>query len=85
MRIHKKVWIWWSKWWAIQYAHFWNEFPVGIRPNWQRPMLDLYIGPLTVSIGKHAVYTDPRTRHWDSCRGLLFHDDPNHPIDPRVL
>jgi hypothetical protein len=27
------------------------------------------------------VYTDPRTREWDSCRGMLFPDDPRFPLD----
>lgn len=76
MRVHRKVWLWWGKWWALQFANQWEEFPVGLRPHWRRPMLDIYFGPLTLALGRHAVYTDPRTREWDSCRGMLMGDDP---------
>jgi hypothetical protein len=66
----------------------WDEWSLGLRLNVRRPLLDLYFGGLTVAFGKHAVYTDPRTRHWDSCRGFLFADDARFPLDPvsaRVL
>ena len=85
MRIQRKVWLWWGRWWAVQLVAEWHEWSAGVRLNLRRPMLDLYLGPLTVSIGRHAAYTDPRMRHWDSCRGMLFPDDPNYPLDPRVL
>jgi hypothetical protein len=83
--IHRKVWLWWGPWWAVQWVHMWDEASLGIRFNWQRPLLDLYFGPLTIAFGKHVVYTDPRTAQWDSCRGMLFPDDQHHPLDARVL
>lgn len=79
MRLHKKVWLWWGKYWAIQFTKMDDEYSAGVRLNIRRPLLDLYCGALTVSFGKHAVYTDPRTRNWDSCRGMLF---PDHPLFP---
>jgi hypothetical protein len=90
MRLHRKVWLWWGRWWAVQFdrSGLSHEFPVGLRPDWGRPMVDFYVGPFTIAFGRHAVYTDPRTRHWDSCRGMLFPDDAHWPLDPveaRVL
>jgi hypothetical protein len=84
-RIHRKVWLWWGRWWAVQLVRQWDEWSLGVRLNLRRPMLDCYAGPLTIAFGRHAVYTDPRTRTWESCRGMLFPDDPYHPIDARVL
>ncbi len=83
MRLHRKVWLWWGRWWAVQFTRMADEASLGVRVNFRRPLLDLYFGPLTVAFGRHAVYTDPRTRHWDSCRGMLFPDDPHWPLDPK--
>lgn len=82
MRLHKKVWLWWGKRWAIQFTAMWDEWSLGIRLNVRRPLLDLYFGGLTIAFGKHAVYTDPRTAQWDSCRGMLIEADP---VKARVL
>ena len=82
MRLHRKVWLWWGRWWAVQLTLMADEWSAGVRLNVPRPMLDIYLGPLTIAFGRHAVYTDPRTREWDSCRGLLFEGDP---VRARVL
>jgi hypothetical protein len=58
-----------------------DEWSAGMRINLRRPLLDIYLGGLTIAFGRHAVYTDPRTREWDSCRGMLFPDDPRFPLD----
>lgn len=81
MRLHKKVYLWWGAWWAVQWVPVADEISLGWRLNRRRPLLDVYLGPLTIAVGRHAVYTDPRTRTWDSCRGMLFPDDPHHPLD----
>jgi len=83
MRLHRKVFLWWGKWWAVQLTLMWDEWSLGIRANVKRPMIDFYLGGLTISFGRHAVYTDPRTRTWDSCRGMLFPDDPRWPLDEK--
>jgi hypothetical protein len=87
MRIHRKVWLWWGKHWAVQLTLLHDgEISHGWRLNYRRPLFDLYLGPLTIALGRHAVYTDPRTRNWDSCRGMLFPDDSRFPMNvPRVL
>ena len=79
--MHRRVWLWWGPWWAVQFTAMGDEWSAGVRLNVRRPLLDLYAGPLTVSVGRHAVYTDPRTRTWDSCRGMLFPDDAHFPFD----
>lgn len=83
MRLHKKVFLWWGKWWAVQLTLMLDEWSLGVRLNVKRPLLDLYFGGLTIAFGKHAVYTDPRTRTWDSCRGMLFPDHPQFPLDEK--
>jgi hypothetical protein len=75
LRSHRKVFLWWSSWWAAQLVLM-PELSLGIRLEPRRPMLDLYLGPLTLAIGRHPVLTDERTRHMDSCRGFLFADEP---------
>jgi len=80
MRLHKKVWLWWGRWWAVQFTNEWFEIAPGIRVNFKRPMVDIYTGPLTIAFGRHAVYTDPRTRTWDSCRGMIFPDHHKFPL-----
>lgn len=80
MRIHHRVWLWWGRWWAVQFVALWDEVALGMRCNLRRPVLDLYLGPLTIAVGRHAVYTDERARYRDSCRGMLFHDDPHWPL-----
>jgi hypothetical protein len=79
--IHRKVYLAWTRYAALQLTLQWDEWSLGVRVNLRRPLLDFYSGPLTIAFGKHAVYTDPRTRTWDSCRGMLFPDDQYQPLD----
>lgn len=88
--IHKKVYLAWSKWIAFQFARQWDEMSLGVRVNWRRPLIDIYCGPMTLAIGRHAVYTDPRTRTWDGCRGFIMPDNPQFPfagdtVEARIL
>jgi hypothetical protein len=64
MRIHKKVYIWWGSWWAIQFVNQF-EWSFGFRIEWRRPLLDIFFGPFTFAIGKHPALTHPieNTRH----------------------
>ena len=75
LRLHRKVFIWYGRWWAIQFVRMWDEFGFGIRPIFRRKLLDIYLGPITIAFGKHPVLTDPRTRQRDCCRGFVFEDD----------
>lgn len=72
-RIHRKVWLYWGRWWAVQ-VQWQPTISVGVRVEYDRPLLDLYFGPLTVAVGNHPVLTRESSRTADSCRGFLFAD-----------
>lgn len=70
-RMHSKIRIWWGRYWAIQYVA--NEWlSLGIHINQNRPLIDLFIGPITIAIGNHPIYTDPMYKHRHSCRGFII-------------
>lgn len=74
-RQHRKVWLAWGRWWAIQVIWL-PEFSFGIRVEPRRPLVDVFLGVATIAVGRHPVLTDPRTMHRHSGRGLLYPDDP---------
>ncbi len=76
-RPHSKVWLAWTDHLAVQFVKM-PELALGVRYVWERGYLDLYLGPLTIAIGRHPVLTDPRTAQWDSCRGLLLVDSEDY-------
>jgi hypothetical protein len=73
-RIHRKVWLAWGRWWAFQ-LQLQPTISLGIRLELARPMLDLYIGPMTFALGRHPILTDESKRHMDSSRGFIFSMD----------
>jgi hypothetical protein len=75
-RVHKKVWVWWGDWWAIQFVNK-VEYSFGVRIEPKRPLLDLFVGPVTIAFGRHPVLTHPveNTRH--SGRGFFNGEYPN--------
>ncbi len=72
--MHKKVWLWWGRWWAAQLIWL-PELSLGIRVEPRRPLVDLFLGPLTLALGDHPVLSDPRTQHRHMGRGFLYWDD----------
>lgn len=72
-RLHRKVFLWWTDYFAVQFVAV-PEFSIGIHLEPARPLLDIFIGPLTIAFGKHPALTDPRTRERHSCRGFLIGD-----------
>lgn len=71
MRMHRKVWLWWGSWWALQL--YMNRYlSLGIHLDWGRPVLDLHLGWLIASIGAHPVQTEPEDAQRHSCRGFLI-------------
>lgn len=70
-RTRRKVWLWWGRWWAVQYVAM-LELSFGVAFHWRRPMLDLYLGPLTVAVGRTAVLTDQHDRLRGRCRGFII-------------
>ena len=73
-RLHSKIWLAWGRWWAFQ-IQMPVTFALGIRLELRRPMMDLYVGPATLALGRHPLLTDERVRHADSCRGFVFREE----------
>jgi hypothetical protein len=78
-RMHRKVWLAWGRWWAIQIVWL-PECSFGVHIEWQRPLVDVFLGIATIAIGNHPVLSDPRTRDAHSCRGFLFPEDVSGPV-----
>lgn len=76
MRVHRKVWLWWGKYWAVQLMKVFDEFSLGIRINFRQPVVDLYIGPLTIAVGWMPSMTHPLFAGCQSCRGFIITDRP---------
>lgn len=75
VRYHAKIWLCWGRWWAVQFVS--NEwFSLGLHLEPRRPLLDLFLGPLTVSVGRHPLLSDARTKHRHSGRGFVYDGDP---------
>ena len=76
MRLHRKVWLWWGKGWAVQLYRA-AYLSVGIHVDLRRPLLlDVHFGWLIIALGVKAVETLPIDRHRHTCRGFLFADSP---------
>lgn len=76
MRVHRKVWIWWGRGWAVQFMAVWDEVSLGVRINWGQPVIDLYIGPVTIAFGAKPQITNPIFAECNSCRGFFVTDKP---------
>lgn len=79
-RPHWKVFlVWWTGLggygWAVQLVLM-PELALGIRFEYARPLLDLYVGPLTIAIGKHPVQTHASGKWRNICRGFIVDDQP---------
>jgi hypothetical protein len=73
LRPFRRTYLAWGRWWAVQFVA--GEIGgFGVRPVLTRPMLDLYLGPLTISLGRHPIMTEPDQRERFSCRGFLVAD-----------
>lgn len=73
LRLHRKVWLGWCPWAAVQVVMM-PEYSLGVRVEPCRPLVDLFLGPVTIAFGRHPVLTDPRTSQRHSCRGFLLWD-----------
>lgn len=56
------------------------EIALGVAFHWRRPMLDLYLGPLTVGIGHNACLTDQHERLRGRCRGFFIGAYPEEAV-----
>lgn len=75
MWLHRKVWLAWGSWWAVQ-VYWYPSISVGLHVDLRQPYLDLHLGMLTCSVGWNPVLTNPADRYRGSCRGFLFGDEP---------
>ena len=75
MWLTRRTYIAWGRWWAVQVVV--GEIGgFGFRPVLTRPSLDLYLGPLTIALGRSPHMTDPAQRERWSCRGFFIADHP---------
>ena len=70
MRMHKKVWLWWGRWWAVQIQRG-QYVSLGIHVDCGKPYLDLHFGWCIASIGNNPVMTYLRDKHRGSSRGMF--------------
>lgn len=75
LRLHRKVLLVWCSWCAVQLVLMPEEVSIGAHIEPLRPLVDLFIGPLTIALGRHPVLTDPRTAQRHTCRGFLLWDE----------
>lgn len=78
-RIHRKVFLVYNRWFALQLVTM-PEIALGFAFHWCGPMLDLYLGPLTIGIGRNAVLTDQHERLRGRCRGFLIGTYPEEAV-----
>ena len=71
MRMHRKVWIWYGAWWAVQL--YVNRYvSLGFHFDWRRHLLDLHLLWFIVAFGDHPVQTPIEDAQRRSCRGFLI-------------
>lgn len=73
MRLHRKVWLWWGRGWAMQ-LYLYPHVSLGVHVDFKRPYIDLHLVWLTASVGRNPVITQHADRHRGSCRGFLFEE-----------
>lgn len=73
--MHRHVWLAWSSWWAIQWApQEWCQ--LGFHAEPKRPLLDLFLGPVTIAFGRHPVLTEKKDMHRHGGRGFVGMGSP---------
>ncbi|HZL93740.1 MAG TPA: hypothetical protein VFB99_08850 [Vicinamibacterales bacterium] len=78
-RIHRKVFLAWNRWCAVQLVFKW-EIALGVALHWERPMLDIYLGPLTLAFGNMPVLTNMHERLRSRCRGFIIAGSPDEAL-----
>jgi len=79
MRLHRKVWLWHGRWWAVQLQRG-GYFSIGIHLDWDKPYLDLHLWQFIMSIGNNPVMGHWQDRTRGSCRGMLRPEQPELPV-----
>lgn len=75
IRPHPKITIWDGGWWAVQWQRS-DTLSLGFAFFWRRPLLDIYLSPITIAIGRQAACTDVSQRRRQGCRGFIFPETP---------
>ena len=70
MRLHRKVWLWYGRWWALQ-LQWGRYFSLGVHLDFYKPYLDLHFAWFIVSVGKNPVMGHLRDQQRGSCRGMM--------------
>jgi hypothetical protein len=79
LRLHRKVLIAWNQWCAVQLVLM-CEISFGFAFHWRRPMLDIYLGPLTIAFGNMPVLTEMHERLRGRCRGFVIAGTPSEAL-----
>ena len=74
MRVHRKVWLWHGRGWAVQ-LYLAPYLSLGVHLDLARPLLDLHLGWFIVALGVRPEITNAVDRERASCRGFRF-DEP---------
>lgn len=69
-RRHRRVFMLWNDWVGIQLVLL-PEISFGIRVEPRRPLVDLFLGPLTLAFGRHPILSDPRMAQRHAARGFI--------------
>jgi hypothetical protein len=78
-RLHRKVFIAWNSWAAVQVV-FRVEIALGVAVHWDRPMIDFYLGPVTIALGRTPVLTNQHERLRGRCRGFIIAGSPDEAL-----
>lgn len=78
--IHRKVYLAWGRWWAIQVVLWLPELSLGIHVEPCRPLLDIYLPWVSISIGNHPVLSDERYKHLHFGRGFIYGTWPDDAV-----
>ena len=71
VRLHKKVFLFWTKFLAIQ-LYINPYISLGIHIDFARPVIDIHFLWLIIAVGKTPQWTKPKDRFRLSCRGFLI-------------
>jgi hypothetical protein len=70
MRLHRKVWLWYGRWWAVQ-LYLNSYVSLGLHVDFRKPYLDIHALWFIVSVGNNPVFGWPEDQQRGSCRGML--------------
>lgn len=75
LRLHKQVFIWWGKWWAVQ-LYLNRYISLGIHIDFERPVIDIHFLWFIIAIGKRPELSPSAYKHRLSYRGFIITDEP---------